>query len=495
MTDPELQAAMSILSILLEAAYFTDPNLLCLHLCRMVNISLKHGTSGASAHACTGVGFILGPVFHRYRDGYRFANLACDQVEKCGFRADQAKVQIAMGRVAFWTQPIASALDFHRAAFRSATDTGDITTACYSLFQSVVCLLERGDPLDAVWRESELALDFLQKARFRDTTDFVVSQQRFIATMQGRTASLSTFSDAQFDEAAFEAELTDNRMSSLVCGYWIITPQARFLSGDYTEALAAADRAKALLFSLVGLTPWLDYFYYAALTVAALYERAAVDEQAGWRDLLDRHREQLREWSDTYPPTFADKHALVLAEIARIEGNLDAMRLYEEAIQAAHEHGFVQNEGIAQELAAGFCIARGWTTAGRAHLDEARSWFARWGAHGKVRQLDARMPRLRDASGSRAATSPGDSAQLDLLSVTKASQAISGQIVLEDLIDTLMHILIEKCRRPNRSVAARPQRAPRSRGRSERGAADDSRAPASGRGAAARLGTAGISSA
>jgi predicted ATPase len=105
MTDPELQAAMRQLSILLEAAYFTDPHLLCLHLCRMVNISLKHGTSGAAAHACTGVGFILGPVFHRYRDGYRFARLACGLVEKHGFLADQAKVHIAMGRVAFWTQP------------------------------------------------------------------------------------------------------------------------------------------------------------------------------------------------------------------------------------------------------------------------------------------------------------------------------------------------------------------------------------------------------
>ena len=90
----------------------------------------------------------------------------------------------------------------------------------------------------------------------------------------------------------------------------------------------------------------LDYFYYTALTVAALYENASADEQTGWRDLLTAHREQLREWADNYPPTFGDKHALVSAEIARLEGrDLDAMRLYEQAIQSAREHGFVQNEG------------------------------------------------------------------------------------------------------------------------------------------------------
>src|SRR6202051_1867378 len=50
MTDPELQAAMQVLSVLTPAAYFTDYQLFCLQLCRMVNISIQHGTSGASAH-------------------------------------------------------------------------------------------------------------------------------------------------------------------------------------------------------------------------------------------------------------------------------------------------------------------------------------------------------------------------------------------------------------------------------------------------------------
>ena len=119
----------------------------------------------------------------------------------------------------------------------------------------------------------------------------------------------------------------------MVCWYWILKLKARFLSGDYAEALAAADKAKPLLWASAGQIQLLDYFYYTALTVAALYENASADEQNRWRELLTAHREQLREWADNYPPTFADKHALVSAEIARLEGrDLDAMRLYEQAI-------------------------------------------------------------------------------------------------------------------------------------------------------------------
>src|SRR6202035_4563722 len=116
------------------------------------------------------------------------------------------------------------------------------------------------------------------------------------------------------------------------------------LSGEYADALAAADKAKPLLSAVAGQIQLLDYFWYAALTVAACYENASADEQQEWRELLTAHREQLREWAENYPATFADKHLLVLAEIARLEGrDIEAMRHYEQAILLAREQGFVQN--------------------------------------------------------------------------------------------------------------------------------------------------------
>jgi PAS domain S-box-containing protein len=444
MTDPELQAAMQVLSVLAPPAYFTDFHLFCLFACPMVRISMQHGISGASAHGCSVVGFILGPVFHRYGEGYRFAKLACDLVEKHGF--NQAKVYYAMGTVAFWAQPIGTALDSMRATSRTAIETGDPTFACYGMFQSVTGLLLRNDPLDAVWRESEMALDFAREAKYGDSVDIIRSQQRFIATMQGRTATFSTFSDAQFDEATFETQLTGDRMTLMIAWYWILKLKARFLSGDYAEALAAADKVKPLLAAAAAQIQLLDYFYYTALTVAACYENASADEQQGWRELLTAHQEQLREWAETNPPTFADKHVLVSAEIARLEGrDADAMRLYEQAIQSARENGFVQNEGVAHELAAGFYLGRGSTTAARAHLEDARSCFARWGALGKVQQLDQRYPRLREktAPSPPPVTIGTPVEQLDVGTVVKAAQAVSGEIVLGKLIETLMRIALE----------------------------------------------------
>jgi PAS domain S-box-containing protein len=385
-------------------------------------------------------------VFHRYNEGFRFVRLACDLVKKQGFIAYQAKAYHSMGIAAVWTQPPTTAIDFNQAAVRTATETGDLTSACYSLDRSITILLLRNDPLDAVWWEAEQSLDFVRKAGFRDVADRIICQQRFIATMQGRTTTFSTFSDARFDEAAFEAQLTPDRNAMLVCCYWIGKLKALFISGDYARALAAAEKAKALLWASDVHIQMLDYYYYAALTVAALYENASAGEQTGWRALLTAHRDQLREWADTYPPTFGDKYALVSAEIARLEGrDTDTLRLYEQAIQSAREHGFVQNEGLAHEVAARFCSACGLKTIAQAYLRNARNCYLRWGALGKVRQLERFHPELlEDASPRPPAAAIGTPvAQLDIGAVVKASQAVSGEIVLDRLIETLMTIAVE----------------------------------------------------
>jgi PAS domain S-box-containing protein len=446
MTDPELLAAMHLLSDLSDSGYFTDINLSCLHPCRMVNLSIQHGICGATAHACGFLAFYLGPRFGRYAEGYRFAKLACELVEQRGFSAFQSKVYLTMGAVNVWTQPIVHSLDFMRASFRAATETGELTFACYSSYHVVKTRLMRNDPLGAVWDESQEALAFVRRAGFRDFDSMIVSQQRFIATMQGRTTTFSSFSDAQFDEATFEAQLTGDRMPFMVSAYWILKLKARFLSGDYAEALEAAQQARAVLWAQSGQTVLLDYFCYAALTVAALYEQASADEQAQWRELLATHRNQLSDWAENNPATFGDKLALISAEIARLEGHdSDAMRHYEEAIRSARTHGFILDEGLAHELAARFYAARGFEAIADTYLRSALACFVRGGAEGKRRQLQQLYPRLcEDLAPLLPTTTFGATSMgLDIEAVVKASQAISGEIVLERLVETLLTIALQ----------------------------------------------------
>jgi PAS domain S-box-containing protein len=445
MTDLETRAAMRVLGFLTGPALYTDINLYHLHFCKMVNLSLRYGISDAATFGYAGFGVVLCQPFQRYTEGYRFGKLACDLVEKYGFVAYKARVYLSMEMVSLWTKPIEFGVELARAALRAGAESGDLAFACYSCMHLVTNFFIQGAHLDDVWRESESSLDFVRKGKYLDAADVIINQQQLIRNLRGQTATFSTFSDEKFDEQSFEARLTEDRMTPLISRYWILKVQARFMSGDYRKALAASENAKKWHWSSEAFFHSLDYYYYAALTVAACYENASADEQQEWRELLAAHREQLRVWAENYPPTFADKYALVAAEIARLEGrDADAMRLYEQAIRAARDHSFVQNEGLAHEVAARFYAARGFETFANAYLRNARYCYLRWGADGKVRQLDRLYPHLAAGERNRSTDTIGSPVQhLDVASVVKASQAMSSEIVFPKLIERLMTIALE----------------------------------------------------
>jgi PAS domain S-box-containing protein len=446
MTDREQQAIMQVLTELVTPAYFTDNNLFYVLVYHMVNTSLQYGTTDASTHAYAWLAVVLGPVLHRYLEGYRFAKLACSLVERYGFIGAQAKTYLSMEMVLLWTHPIATAIDFLRLTYRAGIETGDLSFACYSCDHLVTDLLLQGVHLDEVWSESQKGLEFVRKVKFKDAADTIISQQQFILNMRGQTLTFSSFSDAQFDEETFEAHLNEDRMTTMVCCYWILKLQARFLSGDYKAADAAAQKAKALLWSLVFHIQAVNYCLYSALTMAVLYETAGPERQAERLKALTQSLEQLREWAESRPETFLDKYTLVSAEVVRIEGrDLDAMRLYEQAIRLAREHGFVQNEGLANEIAARFYAARGFEKIAYTYLRDERYCYLRWGAIGKVRQLEQSHPHLcEEPTPPHPTTTIGTPVEdLDLATVVKVSQAVSGEIVLEKLLETLMVTAVE----------------------------------------------------
>ena len=189
-----------------------------------------------------------------------------------------------------------------------------------------------------------------------------------------------------------------------------------------------------------------DYHFYAALARLARYEEASVDERDGVAKMVGTHRKTLAVWAESCPETFANRAALIAAESARIEGRiLDAMHLYEEAVRSAKAGGFVNNEALANELAARFYAARGFDRISHTYLRDARHCYLRWGADAKVRQLEALHPHLRETKSidRPALTIATPIEQLDLATVVKVSQAVSREMVPERLIDALMRMAIE----------------------------------------------------
>lgn len=443
MTDPEIRAAMRVLAVLFAPAYFCDHLLLQLHICHMVSLSLRYGNTDASAHGYAWFGVILGPYFHRYEEAARFGKLACDLVERHHFVSYRAKAYYSTELIVFWSKPVSIALDYIRTAFRAATESGDLTVACYAADHIVTDLLARGDPLDEVLAEAERALAFARRANYRDVEDIIISQLRFTRAMRGETRDLASFEAADFDQDAFEASLTPNRMAMMVVWYFILKLQAHYLAGDFRGAIAIAEQAEPLLYATICHPQYHPFVVCHALALAAEHDRVDPSTQEAYRHQLEQYRIQLAEWAGTCPETFEPSWLLVRAELSRLSGqDQDAMPAYDSAIRSAHANGFAHLEGIANEVAARYYQGRDLETLAVGHLREAQACFARWGATGKVRQLEAAHTRWLeplDVGGARAVRSD----QLDALALVRASQAISREVTLPSLLETLMRSTLE----------------------------------------------------
>ena len=266
--------------------------------------------------------------------------------------------------------------------------------------------------------------------------------------LRGLTPKFGCFDDWQFNELRTEYHLSSNpALAMAACWYWTRKLQARYIAGDYAAAMDAASKAQQLLWTSTLHFEEAEYHFYGALAQAAYCDSALADERQQHLEALAAHHRQLQQWAANCPENFENRATLVGAEIARLEGrDREAMDLYEQAIRSAQANGFVHNEALANELAARFYAARGFERFAHVCLQDARYGYVRWGANGKVRQLDQLYPQLREAEPvSRPTGTIGTPVEhLDLATVLRVSQAVSGEIVLEKLLDTLMRTAIEQ---------------------------------------------------
>ncbi|HEY4883303.1 MAG TPA: GAF domain-containing protein, partial [Myxococcales bacterium] len=449
MADPVWHATMDVLTALVTSALFTDRNLYCVVIGRMVNLSLEHGNSDASSYAFAFLGTVLGGQFGDYKAAFRFGQLGFNLAAKRGLDRFKARVYVIFGHhVMPWTKPIRTSRSLLRLALDAAQEAGDLTYAAFGRTHLVTHLLASGDPLDEVQREAESGLDFARQARFGLVVDRITGQLQLIRTLRGLTPIFGHFDDAGFDEERFEQHLeADPRLALAACWYWIRKLQARVLADDHAAAIAAAAQADCLLWTSPAFFERAEYHFYAALARAAFCDAARDAERTRHVEALVAHHRQLKIWAANCPENFENRAALVGAEISRIEGRaLDAMDLYEQAIRSARANGFVHNEALAYELAARFYAARGFEGFAHMYRRNARDGYVAWGADGKVRQLDEMYPHRREEE--RAPGPTGTIAapveHLELATVIKVSQAVSSEIVLEMLIDTLMRTAIEQ---------------------------------------------------
>ncbi len=426
--DPRIRAAMSLLAPLISSVFTTD-GLRFLHLAKMVELTLLHGVCPESAHGLAWFGSIIAERYDAYRDGLDFALAAEAMVERHGLEEHRTSVLLAVDQVAPWTRPMDEALAKVREAMDAAHAAGDVGWMCYARNHLISDLLVMGEALPTIRAEALEALKVTRRFGYADIEHILAAQLRFVRELSGEADGSSP--DGQETSAAMP-------VIAPTTAFWVSFNEgaALYLRGAVSEALVTLARADALGTFLLAHVDTAICKFFLGLAIAASGSDLTIGAPERMR--FDAIRARFALWAELNPGTFAVMRMMLDAQAARLDGDhARALTLYEQAANSARVSRFEHHYAIALEHAGQCCLEIGNRIGATAYLTLAAEAYRRWGAARKAAMVLAAMPtRVSGLDEPQATPVVADAG--DLEAVLATSLALSEEIVLDRVIDTLM---------------------------------------------------------
>ncbi len=444
--DGEAEAIMSLMLSASMFAAFACPRLHFLLLCKIIHMTLDRGLCGASTAAFAWYGVLIGRRYNEYQAGFIWSQLAHELVMRHAFNNFKGRTLLAVDLATSWVKPIGSAIESAKVCFTASVDHGDLTAACFIIRHQTMNFLTRGDHLDGVLTTIERGLGFIRKLRFPDVEILLLLQRLYVNHLRNASGSFTGADVFPASLIADEAARGHQHIPLTLFWFWLYRGMAHFMAGEYAEASHCLENAAPMVDSVPGYIHLLDYHFYSALSLTLVLTPETAT--AAQRETVKGHHDRIALWARYNPATFADKEALVGAELARLEQKSDvAIAHYERAIKLSGDAEFHHIHGLACELAGGFAKAAGFQVASEAYFRGAFSAWRRWGAMAKLRQLERHYPHLSPSVQS----TPYDTIAFaqnevvhDLESMLRAVRAMTEEIDLDRLMQTLMTLLLER---------------------------------------------------
>lgn len=467
-------AAMSILSSVTALAYQISLETFSLIIIKQINISLEWGNCEISAFSYVTYGLILSGIVEDIESGYQFGKLAENLLYRFNAKHIAAKVIAVFNQlIKHWKEHNRDTLNSLLQAYSFGLEAGDLEFAAYGLYAYSYTAYLTGQELQSL--ESEVA-------KYSDIIRGINQKRIFYWNEIYRQTILNLLGNAdnkvfclvgqayQEDKMLAVHQETNDGVALFFSHFCKL--QLCYLFGEYSEAIENALNAEKFLYAGTGMSVTPQFYFYDSLARLAVYENFKEYQQEEIKNKVSVNQQKMEKWANYAPMNYLHKFYLIQAEYHRIHHqDLEAINFYEHAISLAQEHGYINDEALASELAAKFYLAWGKNKIAQIYMTDAYYCYVRWGAKAKVDDLLQRYPQLlaqiiqketfsaplvRDSNSlTQTSLSTVNSSQtifgsytsiskyFDVATIIKASQALSEKIEFSELISMLIQVVME----------------------------------------------------
>ncbi|MBD2164734.1 AAA family ATPase [Calothrix membranacea FACHB-236] len=473
MLEAESLAVIKILSGLLPAAYAVIPELFPLIVIKQIQLSLQKGNAPLSAFAYVNYGLMLCGIIGDIERGYKFGKLALNIVFKYNPKEVKARVmEVFNVLIRHWQDHNREALQPLLDTYSTGLETGDLEFASYALYSYSSFSYLIGKELTDLEMEMANYSNAIQKINQERAFYYNAIYHQVVLNLLGYVDNPCILVGRAYDEERnIPIHLELNDVAGLLYLY-VSKLHLCYIFQEFSQAVKISKLAEQYLEGGIGQVVFPLFHFYDSLAQLAVYFDVEQAEQQKILCQVASNQEKMQKWAEHAPMNYLHKFYLVEAERYRVAGEyLAAINYYDRAISQAKENEYVNEEALANELAARFYLAWGKEKIAHIYLTDSYYAYSRWGAKAKVDDLAARYSRLlahvlqsekqshqvnekvtfaieqsisnQNTSQTLLGSKTNISDSLDLAALIKVSQALSGEIDLEKLISILMQVVME----------------------------------------------------
>lgn len=456
MEDIDKLAAMRVLMAVIPAAFVASPSLFPVAISKMVELSLRHGNAPISIFAYNSFGTLQCGALGNIPVGYRLSLLALKLFDE--FNAQELKAKVLMVFNAInrpWKDHINQSIKMLPEGVQAGLEIGDIEYVGHcSAFYSIYLFLS-GQPLDDVIDKQSQYGDLLKanKQHFQHTHTNIWRQ--VVANLLMSNTEPFHLEGEHFKESIQLHEILESKNELVIFPAFLAKSFLAYTFNCFEIALENSNLAHKHIGGVTGFIYVALNNFYCSLSHLAIIPNLSNQERKRSFKQVKLNQKKMKKWAYHCQDNFLHKYQLIEAETAKcFSQHQKAMHWYDLAIQSASKSGYIQEEAMANERAAEFYFEIGRAKVAQVYLTDAYYGYAKWGAIAKVHQLQEKYPeifsRLQKSSQTTCSIQTTESSStttglidLDLASVLKASQAISEEIILDQLLEKLMQVLMQ----------------------------------------------------
>ncbi|HSH03256.1 MAG TPA: AAA family ATPase [Anaerolineae bacterium] len=455
MTDPTQLAILQTINRIGSTVYVIDKDLAPLIIFESVNRFVQWGHTAYAAYAYASYAAILCGALNDITTGTKFAHLGLHILDDYDAYDGKVRALFTIYQLIWhWHRPLAEVPPKLLEVYQTSLETGDLEFAahCARVYCYDIYLL--GHPLPTITAEmtkyDKIIAQLHQQGTLQihriwhQTVDNLTNPEldhphQLTGPIYNEIERVPIHEQAN-DHLAF-INLHLNKM--ILC----------YLFAHYDDAQKYATLARTRLSSMTGFPSVPLFFFYDTLIRFIFWNAGSLTTQLKNRRVISQNRKKMAHWAQHAPMNYQFNVVLMAAEYARVTGDDQTARQnYDHAISLAQDAQNLAQHALAAELAGRFYLQPAQPKVAQLYLREAFDTYQLWGAEAKVAQLERLYPQYVQTAVNTpttittlnpTSTHTSHAAQLDIASFVKASQTISGEIILDNLLQRLLQIVLE----------------------------------------------------